>query len=221
MKKLIIIVVALLVGLGAGLGGFITMNPDKLDELKKVLKIGGEEAKKLDGDVDGNELQKDSQKRNGDIDENEHYLPVKKRVELTGVQVETLAKELREREKKLLNQEEIWSNKMKVLAEREKKILDLEKKITKLYDEIAQFVPRIEESEQKNIKKLAKMFETMSSEAANPILAQMPDKTIVNVLSKMKPRGSAKILSGYGLINAVNARRAAKLTEMLKNLATK
>jgi len=71
----------------------------------------------------------------------------------------------------------------------------------------------------KNLQKLARMFETLSPQNASPLIAQMPDETVVNVFALMKPRNSAKLLGSYAAQSGGNAKRAARITQMLKNLA--
>ena len=156
--------------------------------------------------------------------ENENHrsmFPQKKREPFTSAEVDKLGVTLSKRLKGLKKQEVLLENRMRGLDEREKNILAMQTEIRQLHAQIAQFIPMIEASEKKNLKKLAKMFATLSPENASPLIAQMPDDTVVNVLAYMKPRNSASILSGYAALNPQNAKRAAKITESLRNLVIK
>lgn len=140
---------------------------------------------------------------------------------LSSKQIFELAKELKVREEHIKNQEERILR-MKDSMEKEKEeIIKSREEIEKMHKEIAEFIPLVSEGEKKNLKKLAKMFETLSSEAANPIMSDMPDQTLVIVLSYMKPRSSAKLLSGYAALSGESAKRSADLAEKLKKLVVK
>ena len=133
-------------------------------------------------------------------------------------QVEDFSKELSDLEKNLKQREENLKLREERFKGREEEVAAMQKELQGIFENIAQYLPKISDAEKKNLKKLAKMFETLSSENANPMMTQMPDETLVVVLSFMKPRSSAKLLGGFGAVSADNARRAAKLTEMLKKL---
>jgi len=136
-------------------------------------------------------------------------------------QVFDLADKLKQREAYVVEQEARIQRMQDALKAEREAIDKIRLEIQTMHADIAQFIPLIEEGEKKNLKKIAKMFETLSSDNANPIMARMPDQTLVIVLSFMKPRNSATLLGGYASLNPESARRAAELTEKLKKLVMK
>ncbi len=140
---------------------------------------------------------------------------------MSSKQVKELGHLLKEREEKITREEERVGRMRKVLEKERKHIAELKSNIAKMHKDIAEFIPLITSGEKKNLKKMAKMFETLSVENANPIMERMNDQTLVVVLSLMKPRASAKLLGGYAGINETNAIRAALITEKLKKLVMK
>lgn len=153
-------------------------------------------------------------KLNEEVDKEEQKIMPEK-------QVFELAQSLKEREKKVKEEEERLQRMALVLEKEKAEILKAKTEVESMHKDISEFIPAIDDGEKKNLKKLAKMFETLSPESANPILSRMPDQTLVIVLSFMKPRNSAKLLSGYATYNSESAKRAADLTEKLKNLVVK
>jgi flagellar motility protein MotE (MotC chaperone) len=140
---------------------------------------------------------------------------------LSSNQVYALAKRLKEREEAIVEQEKRIKRMQEALEEERQDIDRVKSEVQKMHADIAQFIPMIEEGEKKNLKKIARMFETLSVDNANPIMARMPDDTLVVVLSYMKPRNSAKLLGGYAALNAESAHRAALLTEKIKKTVVK
>jgi len=140
---------------------------------------------------------------------------------MSSKQVKELGELLKGREEKILREEERIGRMRKVLEKERKHIAELKSNITKMHKDIAEFIPLITSGEKKNLKKMAKMFETLSVENANPIMERMNDQTLVVVLSMMKPRASAKLLGGYAAVNETNATRGALITEKLKKLVMK
>ncbi|EKD27768.1 MAG: hypothetical protein ACD_79C00585G0006 [uncultured bacterium] len=140
---------------------------------------------------------------------------------LSTKQVFDLAEKLKEREIRVKEQEERVQRLEEAVNKEKEAIMNVKKEVEKMHVDIAQFIPMITDGEKKNLKKMAKMFETLSPDNANPIISRMPDDTLVIVLSYMKPRGSAKLLSGYAAINPETAKRAADIAEKLKKLVIK
>ncbi len=153
-------------------------------------------------------------------------IPVIKDTYIPNKEVLELAETLKQREVKLKENEERVQRQMVLMEKEKQELVKIRNEIQTLHQTIAAnitknveyYIPLIKEAEKKNLKKMAKMFETLSPENANPIMARMPDQTLVIVLSFMKPRNSAKLLAGYAAYNADSPRRAAELTEKLRNL---
>lgn len=83
--------------------------------------------------------------------------------------------------------------------------MDLEKDIT-----------RIKEEEMANLKKLARIYSSMTPETAANILKELPDDVIVKVLSIMKENESAPILELISKGSQNDYKRAALLTEKIR-----
>lgn len=151
----------------------------------------------------------------------ETYIPNK--------EVLDLAETLKQREIKIKENEERVQRQMMLMEKEKQELTKIRNEIETLHQTIAAnitknveyYIPLIKDAEKKNLKKMAKMFETLSPENANPIMARMPDQTLVIVLSFMKPRSSGKLLAGYAATTPESARRAAELTEKLRNLVVK
>lgn len=155
--------------------------------------------------------------------------PIIKDTYIPNKEVLELAETLKQREVKIKENEERIQRQMALMEKEKQDLVKVRNEIQSLHETIAAnitknveyYIPLIQEAEKKNLKKMAKMFETLSPENANPIMARMPDQTLVIVLSFMKPRSSAKLLAGYATTNPESARRAAELTEKLRNLVIK
>lgn len=64
----------------------------------------------------------------------------------------------------------------------------------------------------KNVKQLAKIYESMKPKDAAKILEQMESKLVVNLLTSMKNRSAAKILSSF------KPKKAARISKQMSNL---
>lgn len=198
--KLLLIAIAVVTVLTAGI---ILGVPS----LRKSI-FGKEETEMTQEEQDAAQIAEDAKK---EVRETEERI-------LATKQVFELAEQLKKREEVVKEQENRIIRLQAALDAERDEIQALKDEVAKMHKEIAQFIPLITDGEKKNLKKLARMFETLSPENANPIIAGMPDQTLVIVLSFMKPRNSAKILSGYAGQNQATAKRAARLTQYLKNL---
>lgn len=80
-------------------------------------------------------------------------------------------------------------------------------------------VTRVTEEESSNLRKLAKMYSTMSPEGASRILKEMEDDQIVKILALMRETESAPILESFGQGKDA-ARRAAAISNRLRLTVT-
>ncbi len=132
----------------------------------------------------------------------------------------------------LKQQKEILSQKEQLLERQTDRIKRLEeelqvarKKLEKLQDETAVNITQMEENEERNLRKLAKVYSSMDSVEAAPILARLDDDTIANILIRMKERQAAKLLGSFGAQSSDAKQRAAviskKIRTMTLNLSSK
>ena len=77
-------------------------------------------------------------------------------------------------------------------------------------------VTRVSEEEAVNVKKLGKVYSTMSPEGAARILKEMDDDQLVKILALMKGSESAPILESLGQGNKDDSRRAATISNRLR-----
>ena len=77
-------------------------------------------------------------------------------------------------------------------------------------------VSRVTDEEAVNLKKLAKVYATMSPVGSARILKEMDDEQIVKILALMKEAESAPILEGFGQGDKQDAKRAALISNRLR-----
>ena len=80
------------------------------------------------------------------------------------------------------------------------------------------FIPqfRVKEEEAPNLKKLARLYSTMSIEGASAILRELDDAVVVKVMSFMKEDQSAPLLEAMAREGETQAKRAANIAEALR-----
>jgi len=88
--------------------------------------------------------------------------------------------------------------------------------VYRLRKELDATVTRVSEEEAFNLKKLAKVYATMSPAGAARILKEMDDEQVVKILALMKEGESAPILEGFGQGEKQEAKRAAILSNRLR-----
>lgn len=125
----------------------------------------------------------------------------------------------------LKTQKEALSQKEQVLTRQADRIKRLENelrtartKLEKLQEETAVNITEMEESEKRNLRKLAKVYSAMDPDQAAPILARLDDDTIANILIRMKERQAAKLLGSFGAQNAESKQRAALISKKIRTM---
>jgi flagellar motility protein MotE (MotC chaperone) len=88
--------------------------------------------------------------------------------------------------------------------------------VYRLRKELDATVSRVADEEAVNLKKLAKIYATMSPVGAARILKEMDDAQIVKILALMKEAESAPILEGFGLGDKRDDKRAALISNRLR-----
>ena len=91
-------------------------------------------------------------------------------------------------------------------------------RVHQLQIEFDQNVTRVKEEEAPNLKKLAKMYATMSPEGASAILAELDNETVVKLFSFMKETECAPLLEAMAMGGGEQAKRAAEISEALRNV---
>ena len=75
---------------------------------------------------------------------------------------------------------------------------------------------RVREDEAANLKKLAKIYSTMTPEGATMIIRQLEDEEIAKLLVIMKESEAAPLLENLAKLGETEAKRAAALSERLR-----
>jgi flagellar motility protein MotE (MotC chaperone) len=88
--------------------------------------------------------------------------------------------------------------------------------VARLRKELDVTVSRVTDEEAVNLKKLAKVYATMSPAGAARILKEMDEEQIVKILALMKEAESAPILEGFGQGDKQDAKRAALISNRLR-----
>jgi flagellar motility protein MotE (MotC chaperone) len=88
--------------------------------------------------------------------------------------------------------------------------------VYRLRKELDVSVSRVTEEEVVNLKRLAKVYSTMTPAGAGRILKEMDDEQVVKILALMKEADSAPILEGFGLGEKQEAKRAALISNRLR-----
>jgi flagellar motility protein MotE (MotC chaperone) len=100
-------------------------------------------------------------------------------------------------------------------AERQE-ICTVTQTVARLRKELDLAISRVAEEEVANLKKLAKVYATMSPAGAARILKEMDDEQVVKILALMKESESAPILEGLGQGDKQDVKRAATLSNRLR-----
>jgi flagellar motility protein MotE (MotC chaperone) len=103
----------------------------------------------------------------------------------------------------------------RLTAERQE-IYSVTQAVYHLKTNIEATVTRVGEEEAVNLKKLAKVYATMSPEGAAHILREMEDEQVVKILALMKESESAPILESLGQGTKDEPKRAAMLSNRLR-----
>lgn len=103
----------------------------------------------------------------------------------------------------------------RLTAERQE-IYSVTQTVQRLRAEFDGLVTRVTDEEAANVKKLARVYATMSPEGAARILKEMEDEQAVKILAVMKEAESAPILESLGQGSREDAKRAATLSNRLR-----
>ncbi len=135
--------------------------------------------------------------------------------------VDAMVLELK-KEKEKLDARETDLGKLEAQIKSERQELEkVRADIEAMRDQISQSIPRIEESEAKNIKNLAKTYASVEPTAAVAIFKELNDNTVVKILSFMKAETAGAILAEMSRQQDKDesmAKRAARISDKLRLL---
>jgi flagellar motility protein MotE (MotC chaperone) len=88
--------------------------------------------------------------------------------------------------------------------------------VRKLQSEFDKAVLRVKDDEKGNLKKLAKLYGSMSPEIAASILEQLDNEAIVKIMLYLKDEETAAILEAIAKKSDSEARRTAQISEQIR-----
>jgi flagellar motility protein MotE (MotC chaperone) len=131
-------------------------------------------------------------------------------------ELEQLMSEVKtEREALRLRSSQLDELQARLDAERQE-ICTVTQTVSRLRAELDSTMIRVTQEESVNLKKLAKVYATMTPEGASRILKEMDDEQMVKILALMKESETAPILEGLGLGSQSDAKRAATISNRLR-----
>ncbi len=130
--------------------------------------------------------------------------------------LDRLIAELKE-QKTAVAQREQQLNQLAERLEAERAELDLiTQAVSRTRDEFEKKLTQVREEEVANLKRLAKMYASMSPEGAAGIIKQMDDEQALKFMVFMKDAEAGPILEALSKLSEADAKRAASLTDRLR-----
>jgi len=102
------------------------------------------------------------------------------------------------------------------LAAERAELNQVTQRVAQIQQEFDQSVIRIKEEEAPNLKRLAKLYMTMTPEGASAIFRELDDEVVVKLLTFMKEDQSAPLLEAMAQQGEEQAKRAASLAEAMR-----
>lgn len=131
-------------------------------------------------------------------------------------EVDQLVKELRE-EKEALAKRESGLNELASRLQVERQEIDrVAQEVQRMQTEFEKSLTKVKGDEVGNLKKLAKMYSTMSPDGAAKIFKELDDDSVGKILLLMKESEAAAMLEALAKQGAPEAKRAAGLSERLR-----
>jgi flagellar motility protein MotE (MotC chaperone) len=133
-------------------------------------------------------------------------------------EVDQVVEELR-REKEALAKREADLRKLAAHLESERaEINTITQRVAQLQMDFDKNVVRIQEEEAANLKKVVRMYASMSPQSVLSILKEMDDPAVVKLLSVMKDSESGALLDGMAKESQDQAKRVAVLSDLLRKV---
>ena len=131
-------------------------------------------------------------------------------------EVDQLIGELKQQKQALTTREQQLNDLAARLQAERAEINLVTQNVHHLQQDLDRVILRIRDEETANLKKLGKMYSTMSPEGAASILRQMDDDQAVRIMVFIKEAEAAAILENIALGGEADAKRAVMLSERLK-----
>jgi flagellar motility protein MotE (MotC chaperone) len=131
-------------------------------------------------------------------------------------EVEQLVKELREQKEALATKESGLNELASRLQVERQEIDRVIQEVQRMQTDFEKSLTKVKGDEVGNLKRLGKMYSTMSPDGAAKIIRELDDDSVVKILLPMKEAESAAILEAMAKQGAPEAKRAAGLSERLR-----
>lgn len=131
-------------------------------------------------------------------------------------ETEDILKKVSQQQEKIEEREKELRSSIQLNEKLKTELVENRKKIEEMQGIVQKYLIALNESEMKNIKRLANVYSLMRAEEAAVILADLDEETILNILSQMKERQSAKLLGAYAALGDDESLRAAELSQRLQ-----
>jgi flagellar motility protein MotE (MotC chaperone) len=131
-------------------------------------------------------------------------------------EVDRLISELGKEKQALATREQQLNELATRLQAERAEINQVTQSVLRLQQEFDRNALRVREDEAANLRKLSKIFATMTPEGATAIVRQMEDEEIAKLLVIMKESEAAPLLENLAKLGEAEARRADALSERLR-----
>ena len=131
-------------------------------------------------------------------------------------EVDRLVSELIQEKQNLTTREQQLNELAARLQAERAEINQVTQMVCRLQQEFDRNVLHVREDEAANLRKLAKIYSTMTPEGATTIIRQLEDEDIAKLLLIMKEGDAAPLLENLAKLGDAEAKRAAALSERLR-----
>ena len=136
--------------------------------------------------------------------------------EFSNPEVDHLISELKQEKQTVAAREQQLNELATRLQAERAEINQVTQTVFRLQQEFDRNALRVREDEAANLKKLAKIYSTMTPEGATMIIRQLEDEEIAKLLVIMKESEAAPLLENLAKLGETEAKRAAALSERLR-----
>ncbi len=136
--------------------------------------------------------------------------------EFTNPEADQLVAELKAEKKSLAKREQDLNDLAARLDTERSELALVTQSVHQMQTDFDKNVVRVQDEETANLKKLAKVYSAMAPENAADILAQLDDVSVAKIMVYMKDGDTAGIFEAMAKRGALDAKRAASLSERLR-----
>lgn len=131
-------------------------------------------------------------------------------------EVDQLVKELKSEKESIAKRQETLDELASRLQSERQEIDRVAQNVQRMQSEFERSVTKVKDDETANLKRLAKMYTTMTPDGAAKIFAELDEVSVGKILVLMKETDAAQILESLSRQGEPSAKRAAALSERLR-----